>query len=139
MEIFIKNKKGLRAAAARLLDLTEGKKILAFYGSLGAGKTTIIKALCNLLGASDITSSPSFTLVNEYLTEDGKSIYHIDFYRIKNTEEVFDIGLEEYLFGVSYCFLEWPEVVEELLPPGTVRINIKVGKSEERILEIALT
>jgi len=84
-----------------------------------------------------MTSSPSFTLVNEYRTPEGDSLYHIDFYRIKNTEEVFDFGLEEYLYGESYCFMEWPELIEELLPSGTVKVRINVGKYEERILEVS--
>jgi tRNA threonylcarbamoyladenosine biosynthesis protein TsaE len=137
MEIIVKHKKDLPSAVMRLLEHSGGSRIFAFYGSLGAGKTTIIKAICNLLGASDITSSPSFTLVNEYRTPDGDSLYHIDFYRIKNTEEAFDFGLEEYLYGGSYCFMEWPELIEELLPSGTVKIRINVGKYEERILEVS--
>ncbi len=137
MEIIVKQKKDLPFAGRRLLELSAGSRIFAFYGSLGAGKTTIIKAICNLLGASDMTSSPSFTLVNEYRTPEGESLYHIDFYRIKNTEEVFDFGLEEYLYGGSYCFMEWPELIEDLLPAGTVKIRINVGKNEERILEVS--
>ena len=137
MEIIVKHKKDLPFAGRRLLEHSAGSRIFAFYGSLGAGKTTIIKAICNLLGASDMTSSPSFTLVNEYRTPEGESLYHIDFYRIKNTEEVFDFGLEEYLYGGSYCFMEWPELIEELLPAGTVKVRINVGKNEERILGIS--
>jgi len=137
MEIIVKQNKDLPFAGRRLLELSAGSRIFAFYGSLGAGKTTIIKAICNLLGASDMTSSPSFTLVNEYRTPEGESLYHIDFYRIKNTEEVFDFGLEEYLYGGSYCFMEWPELIEDLLPAGTVKIRINVGKNEERILEVS--
>ncbi len=137
MEIIVKHKRDLPSAVRRLLEHSGGSRIFAFYGSLGAGKTTIIKAICNLLGASDMTSSPSFTLVNEYRTPEGDSLYHIDFYRIKNTEEVFDFGLEEYLYGESYCFMEWPELIEELLPSGTVKVRINVGKYEERILEVS--
>jgi tRNA threonylcarbamoyladenosine biosynthesis protein TsaE len=139
MNIYIKNKNDLQAAAIKLLELSEGRRIFAFYGSLGAGKTTIIKALCSHLGAGDMTSSPTFTLVNEYRTDNGNLLYHIDFYRIKNTEEVFDFGLEEYLYGESYCFMEWPEMIEDLLPDGTVKVRIRVGKNENRTLEISLT
>ena len=139
MEIYIRNKKNLRAAVRKLLDISEGRKVFAFYGSLGAGKTTIIRVLCNMIGAKDITSSPTFTLVNEYRTDKGGVLYHIDFYRIKNTEEVFDFGLEEYLYGESYCFLEWPELIEDLLPENTLRIRIIVGNNEERILEVSIT
>ena len=97
---------------------------------MGAGKTTIIKAICEVLGAVDIVSSPTFTLVNEYKTSKGESIYHIDFYRIKKHEEVFDFGIEEYLYSGSYCFMEWPELVEEILPPETVNVRITVDENE---------
>ena len=103
---------------------------------MGAGKTTIIKALCKNLGAIDIVSSPTFTLVNEYKTSGGESLFHIDFYRIKKQEEVYDFGLEEYLTGDSYCFMEWPELVEELLPEETVRVRIIVDNDEQRVLSL---
>jgi len=136
MRILINDKKHLPAAARKLLDQTGEKKILAFYGSMGAGKTTIIKAVCKVLGAADLVSSPTFTLVNEYRTRTGESLYHIDFYRINKKEEVFDFGIEEYLSSGSYCFMEWPELVEDILPPETVRIKITVGGNEERMLDI---
>ncbi len=116
MKILIKDKKHLPAAAKQLLKHCGERRIFAFYGSMGAGKTTIIKAVCQELGAIDIVSSPTFTLVNEYRTSGGESLYHIDFYRIKKQEEVFDFGIEEYLTGESYCFMEWPEIIEEILP-----------------------
>ncbi|MCE5346828.1 MAG: tRNA (adenosine(37)-N6)-threonylcarbamoyltransferase complex ATPase subunit type 1 TsaE [Bacteroidales bacterium] len=137
MEIVIKDKKHLHSAARKILEYCGNNKIIAFYGSMGAGKTTIIKAVCEVLGALDIVSSPTFTLVNEYRTSEGNSLYHIDFYRIKKQEEVFDFGIEEYLSGNSYCFLEWPELVEEILPPGTVCIRITVDEKEQRILSIS--
>jgi tRNA threonylcarbamoyladenosine biosynthesis protein TsaE len=135
--ILIKDKKQLPVAAKRILEFTSGQKILAFYGSMGAGKTTIIKAVCKALGAKDIVSSPTFTLVNEYKTNKGEVLYHIDFYRIRKMEEVFDFGIEEYFLSGSYCFMEWPELIEEILPPETVRIRIAVGKNEQRILKIS--
>lgn len=137
MNILIEDKRHLPAAVKQLLHQTPGRKIYAFYGSMGAGKTTIIKAVCKYLGAVDIVSSPTFTLVNEYKTTEGESLYHIDFYRIKKQEEVFDFGIEEYLAGDAYCFMEWPELIEELLPPDTVRVNISIEKNEERILSIS--
>jgi tRNA threonylcarbamoyladenosine biosynthesis protein TsaE len=136
MEILIKDKRHLPAAARELLNHSADKKIFAFYGSMGAGKTTIIKALCKNLGAIDIVSSPTFTLVNEYKTSGGESLFHIDFYRIKKQEEVYDFGLEEYLTGDSYCFMEWPELVEELLPEETVRVRIIVDNDEQRVLSL---
>jgi tRNA threonylcarbamoyladenosine biosynthesis protein TsaE len=134
--ILIKDKKQLPVAARRILEYTSGQKILAFYGQMGAGKTTIIKALCKALGAEEIVSSPTFTLVNEYRTNKGTTLYHIDFYRIGKMEEVFDFGIEEYFASGSYCLMEWPEIIEEILPPETVRIRIKVGDKEQRIIEI---
>ena len=136
MYITIKDKKHLHSAARELLRLFGKNKIFAFYGGMGAGKTTIIKAICEELGAIDIISSPTFTLVNEYKTEGGETIYHIDFYRIKKQEEVFDFGIEEYLTGDSYCFMEWPELVGDILPPETVNVRITVDDNECRLLDI---
>ncbi|MGB8491904.1 MAG: tRNA (adenosine(37)-N6)-threonylcarbamoyltransferase complex ATPase subunit type 1 TsaE [Bacteroidales bacterium] len=136
MKILIRDKRHLPAAAKKILDQTSGKKLLAFYGPMGSGKTTIIKAICRVLGSPDIVTSPTFTLVNEYRLPDGGSIYHIDFYRIRKKEEVFDSGIEEYFSRGSYCFMEWPELIDEILPPGIARIKITVGEQEERILDI---
>lgn len=134
MEIIIKDKRHLHEAAKEFLKYCVDKRIFAFYGSMGAGKTTIIKAICEVLGAIDIVSSPTFTLVNEYKTSTGETLYHIDFYRIKKQEEVFDFGIEEYLTGDSYCFMEWPELIEEILPTETVKIKIAVDEFEQRTL-----
>ena len=137
MNILIKDKRHLSAAAKQLLRYSGDKKIFAFYGSMGAGKTTIIKAICENLGAVDIVSSPTFTLVNEYRTSTGETLFHIDLYRIKKQEEVYDFGIEEYLTGESYCFMEWPELIEELLPPQTLIIRISVDNNEQRILSLS--
>jgi tRNA threonylcarbamoyladenosine biosynthesis protein TsaE len=137
MEIVIKDKRHLRAAAKQLLEHSGYKKLYAFYGAMGAGKTTIIKAVCEFLGARDIVSSPTFTLVNEYKTSLGETLFHIDFYRIKKQEEVYDFGIEEYLSGDSYCFMEWPELVEDILPPETVKVKISVDDKEQRFLFIS--
>jgi tRNA threonylcarbamoyladenosine biosynthesis protein TsaE len=135
MKIIVKNKRGLLSAANKLLKYAGEKRIIAFYGTLGAGKTTFIKTICESLGAIDIASSPTFTLVNEYRTREGESLFHIDFYRIRNISEVFDIGIEEYLYGENYCFIEWPEMAEGLLPENTLKARITVGINEERIIE----
>lgn len=137
MKIEIKNKKALHSAAEQLIKGHINSRLFAFYGAMGSGKTTIIKAVCEYLGAEDIVTSPTFTIVNEYMTGRGESIYHIDFYRIKNITEVFDSGIQEYLSCGSYCFVEWPELIEILLPEDTVKIRITVGENEERILETA--
>ena len=136
MRILIKDKKYLPAAARKILEHTSGKNLLAFHGSMGAGKTTIIKAICKVLGAGDIVTSPTFTMVNEYRTNKNEIIYHIDFYRIKKAEEVFDFGIEEYFSSGSYCFMEWPELIGGLLPPETVKIKITIGEMDQRIIDI---
>lgn len=136
MKIVIKDKRDLHKAAMKFISSSKRQKIFAFYGAMGAGKTTIIKAICKVLGAEDLVSSPTFTLVNEYRTTGGDPIYHIDFYRIRKTEEVFDFGLEEYFSGGYYCFMEWPELIEEFLPPETIRVRVTVEEDEQRIVEI---
>jgi tRNA threonylcarbamoyladenosine biosynthesis protein TsaE len=137
MLISIKDKRHLNKAAKTFLEATEGNKIFAFYGTMGAGKTTFIKSVCEILGSVDIISSPTFTLINEYRTEKGESLYHIDFYRIKKQEEVFDFGIEEYFASGSYCFMEWPELIEEILPPETVKVRISANSDESRTIEIS--
>lgn len=111
--------------ARKLLNAYPGKRIFAFYGGLGAGKTTFIKAICRELGATDNALSPTFALINEYHTIEEESLYHFDFFRINNLEEVYDIGYEEYFFSGNYCFIEWPELIETLLPEDTVKIVIE--------------
>jgi len=138
MKIKIKHLKDLPDEVQRFLDHAGNYRIYAFYGPMGAGKTTIIKAICTQLGATDVVSSPTFTLVNEYSTEQGESLYHIDFYRINNLSEAFDFGIEEYLSSGSYCFIEWPELAEAILPDHTVRVKITVGEKDERIIEFSL-
>ena len=99
-------------------------KVFAFYGKMGAGKTTFIKAICEELGVSDVITSPTFALVNEYTAGNGAAIYHFDFYRIKKLEEVYDMGYEDYFYGGNLCFLEWPELIEEILPEDTTKVTI---------------
>lgn len=104
---------------------------------MGSGKTTLIKSICEELGVIDVVQSPSFAIINEYKTKSGESVFHIDFYRIRKKEEIFDIGYEEYLFSGSYCFIEWPELMEDLLPDGVVRIGIDVdGGTGERVIRL---
>ncbi len=136
MRILIKDKKYLPAASRKILEHTSGQKLLAFYGSMGAGKTTIIRAICKVLGAGDIVTSPTFTMVNEYRTNKNETIYHIDFYRIKKIDEVFDFGIEEYFSSGSYCFMEWPELIGGILPPETIKIKITIGERDQRIIDI---
>jgi tRNA threonylcarbamoyladenosine biosynthesis protein TsaE len=125
-------------AAEEMLHALGEKRVIAFFGEMGAGKTTFIKALCEVLRVSDVTSSPSFGLINEYKSSGGTTVYHFDFYRIRDIEEVYDLGYEEYLYSGSYCFLEWPEKVESLLPGDTVRVKISVNEKGGRVLQFSL-
>jgi tRNA threonylcarbamoyladenosine biosynthesis protein TsaE len=126
------NEPDLLPAAEKLLATYPKQRIFAFYGKMGAGKTTFIKVISSLLGAVDVVQSPSFAIINEYRTSKGESIFHFDFYRITKQEEVFDIGYEDYIYSGSYCFIEWPELVEELLPISTVKVKIK-GEDQRQI------
>lgn len=103
-------------------------RVFAFYGDMGAGKTTFIKAICKHLGATDVINSPTFSIVNVYDSLNKGPLYHFDFYRIKKPEEIFDIGYEDYLFSGNYCFLEWPEKVENLLPRDIIKVKIEVNE-----------
>lgn len=128
--ILLKNILELPSAAKSILEFAGGKKIFCFYGELGAGKTTLIKEICKQLGVKDSGSSPTFSLINEYDAGSGKVLYHFDLYRLKTEAEIFDIGYEEYLFSGNYCFIEWPEKIEKLLPKDVVKIRIEVNGSE---------
>ena len=128
----------INAAAAEFLKELGDRKIVAFYGSMGAGKTTFIKAICDVLGVTDTVNSPTFAIVNEYLAASGSSIYHFDFYRIKKIEEAYDFGYEDYFYSGDLCLIEWPELIEELLPEDTVRVNIEEIETGERILQYPL-
>ena len=123
-------------AARELIETLHDKRIFAFYGEMGAGKTTLIKALCRILKVTDVTSSPSFGLIYEYRTRGSDSIYHFDFYRIEHLEEAYDLGFEEYMDGSQYCFIEWPDKVASLLPPETVNVNMTIVGNNERTLEV---
>lgn len=123
-------------AARELIEALPDKRIFAFYGEMGAGKTTLIKALCRVLQVTDVTSSPSFGLIYEYRTRGSESVYHFDFYRIEYLEEVYDLGFEEYIDSGQYCFIEWPDKVASLLPPETVRVDMTIVGNNERTLEV---
>jgi len=132
MILSIPNESGLLPAAEKLLATYPGHRVFAFYGMMGAGKTTFIKVISSFLGATDVVQSPSFSIINEYKTINGDSIFHFDFFRIRKTEEVFDIGYEDYIYSGAYCFIEWPELMEGLLPDDVVRVRIN-GENERRI------
>lgn len=123
MEIEIKDLEHIREAARTFVEAMGEHHVFAFYGSMGAGKTTFIKAICEELGVEDVVTSPTFAIVNEY--EGSVPIYHFDFYRIKKLEEVYDMGYEDYFYSDGLCFIEWPEMMEELLPDNAVKVSIK--------------
>ena len=125
-------------ASRKLLEAFPDSRVFAFYGEMGAGKTTLIKALCRALHVTDVTSSPSFGLIYEYRTSGSNSIYHFDFYRIEHLEEAYDIGYEEYIDSGFYCFIEWPEKIASLLPPETVNVYLQILDNNERTLEAGL-
>ena len=125
----------LQKSARMLLDHFPEERIFAFYGAMGAGKTTFIKALCQELGSGDYVTSPTFALINEYSTNDGSVIYHFDFYRIKKLEEAFDLGYEDYIYSGNYCFIEWPEMIESLLPEGIIKVRLQETNHSARSLE----
>ena len=134
MTITIKDITGLADAAQEFIAQMGDNKIFAFYGSMGAGKTTFVKALCEAMGVTDTVNSPTFAIVNEYDTPSGRPIYHFDFYRIKRLGEVYDMGYEDYFYGRGLCFIEWPELIEELLPEDTVRVNIEEQPDSSRLI-----
>lgn len=131
MKIEVNTLPELSSAAQALLAFAGEEKIFIFEGGMGAGKTTFIKALCAQLGVSDVVNSPTFSIVNEYAAADG-IIYHFDFYRIKNLQEAYDIGYEEYFYSGNRCLIEWPELVAELLPESYIKIEITIISPTQR-------
>ena len=120
----------------QLLALASDVPVWCFNGEMGAGKTTLIKAICDQLGVTDSMSSPTFSVVNEYETKNQETIYHFDFYRIKNEQEALDIGADEYFYSDNYCFIEWPEKVGNLLPEHYVEISIKLVDANKREINL---
>jgi len=135
VQIQIPDLSALHHAARLLLENFPEEKVFAFYGAMGAGKTTLIKAICRELGSEDNITSPTFALINEYTTNSDFLIYHFDFYRIKKLEEAYDLGYEDYIYSGNYCLIEWPEMIEPLLPEGIVEVRIQVLENGSRQLE----
>ena len=132
MEIKITNIAQIDEAARQFVGQIGDRRVFAFYGGMGAGKTTFIKAVCEELGVQDVITSPTFAIVNEYAGRE--TIYHFDFYRIKKLEEVYDMGYEDYFYSGSLCFIEWPELIEELLPEDAVKVSIVEQEDSSRIV-----
>lgn len=135
MEIRINSLEQINEAAQQFVDEMGENKLFAFYGKMGAGKTTFIKAVCEQLGVTDVINSPTFAIVNEYLDGEGMPIYHFDFYRIKRPAEVMDIGFEDYVGSDFVCFMEWPELIGEYLPEETVKVYIEEMEDGSRIVK----
>ena len=161
MEIKIQDIEHIREAAREFIEQIGDHRVFAFYGKMGAGKTTFVKAICEELGVEDVITSPTFAIVNEYTTSPvpskggeclagnksaspssplGRSgevsIYHFDFYRIKKLEEVYDMGYEDYFYSGALCFIEWPELIEDVLPDDAVRVNIEEQPDGTRLVSI---
>ena len=141
MDIRIDHIDHIRDAARQFLSVVGNIKhaphVIAFYGSMGAGKTTFIKALCDELGVGDVVTSPTFAIVNEYTAADGRALFHFDFYRIRRLEEVYDMGYEDYFYrSDALCFIEWPELIEELLPDDALRVDIGEATDGARIVTL---
>jgi tRNA threonylcarbamoyladenosine biosynthesis protein TsaE len=134
----INSLKELQQAARSFIELTRGKRKFAFYGPMGSGKTTLIKAICKELGASSLVTSPTFSLVNEYTLGNGEVLYHFDLYRINNIEELYDLGYEEYFYGDNYVFIEWAEKAESLLPDPVTRVIMQEVTPDKRLLSVDL-
>jgi len=135
MQIEVKNLEALQSAARKFIGQMGNRSVFAFYGRMGVGKTTFIKAVCKELGVTETVTSPTFAIINEYRGRDGEPIYHFDFYRIHKLEEVFDFGYEDYLYSGYICFIEWPELVEQILPENTVKLLIRETNSGSRMIE----
>ena len=135
MEIIINNLENIREAARAFIDAIGDHKVFAFYGSRGAGKTTFVKAICEELGVEDVIPSPTFAIINEYSSREGV-IYHFDFYRIKKLEEVYDMGYEDYFYSGALCFIEWPELIEEVLPEDAVKVSIRENADGSRTVQL---
>lgn len=136
MQIKINSTEELKQVAHELLAFANGKKFFIFEGDMAAGKTTFIKSLCEALGVEDVVSSPTFSIVNEYESNNGP-VYHFDFYRLKSQQEAYDIGYEEYFYSGNYCLVEWPSKVEDLLPEEYIKVQITAMGNQQRLFEFS--
>ncbi|MFT3979637.1 MAG: tRNA (adenosine(37)-N6)-threonylcarbamoyltransferase complex ATPase subunit type 1 TsaE [Ferruginibacter sp.] len=125
-------------AAAAFLEQVKGRKVFAFHGEMGAGKTTLITTICKALGVEEVTGSPTFSIINQYKTNNGLTIYHMDLYRLKDEEEALQAGVEDSFYNSDYSFVEWPEKAPDLFPPGTVHCFLSLAPQNTRKLQIKL-
>jgi len=133
-EVIIRDLADIDRAAMEFLEKIGDNKLIAFYAPMGSGKTTFTTAICRVLGVTDPVCSPTFTIINEYLTAEGESIFHFDFYRLTKESEAMDIGLYDYLDSGCLCLMEWPENIEGLLPEETLAVHINVNPDKSRTL-----
>ena len=136
MEFIIDNISELGKVSKEIIKLTKKNNLIVFYGKMGAGKTTLIKTVAKDLGVIDNITSPTFSIVNEYLTEQDETIFHFDFYRIEDIEEALDFGVEDYFSSKKICLIEWPQIIEPLLPDNLVTVNIEILENKQRKIEI---
>ena len=137
MEIKINSLDSIHEAAKQFIAAMEDNTVFAFYGKMGAGKTTFIKAVCEELGVTDVINSPTFAIVNEYRSDEtGELIYHFDFYRIQKIDEVYDMGYEDYFYSGALCFIEWPELIEDVLPGDAVKVCIEEQADGTRSIQM---
>ena len=134
MDIIIKDIEHIREAAREFIKQIGDRHVFAFYGKMGAGKTTFVKAICEELGVEDVITSPTFAIINEYTTGEGDTPFHFDFYRIKKLEEVYDMGYEDYFYSGALCFIEWPELIEDILPDDAVHVSITEQEDGSRLV-----
>lgn len=135
-EITVNGLGDLPEAAEEILDALDGRNVVAFFGTMGAGKTTLIREICEQLGSEDVVTSPTFALVNRYNSANGRPIFHFDFYRIEHPEEAFDMGYEEYFYSDGLCLVEWSERIEDLLPDDVMKVEIEVVSPTKRHITI---
>ena len=136
MKLLLKDLSDIDIIAKKFIENMGARNVFAFYGEMGAGKTTLIKAICNALDVNETVTSPTFAIINEYKRSNGEPIFHFDFYRIKDMEEAYDFGYEDYFYSGQLCFIEWPELVEPLLPENVVKVQIVIEDNGQRSISV---
>jgi tRNA threonylcarbamoyladenosine biosynthesis protein TsaE len=137
-EIICNHQGEISAAAQEIVDFCQHERIWIFKGRMGAGKTTFIKEIARLMGVGDLVSSPSFSIINEYINDQGQSFYHFDFFRVNQQEEAFELGVEEYFYSGNYCWIEWPEKISDYIPEKFALISIEVGNNDKREISLQI-
>ncbi|HEY4787862.1 MAG TPA: tRNA (adenosine(37)-N6)-threonylcarbamoyltransferase complex ATPase subunit type 1 TsaE [Bacteroidales bacterium] len=135
MKLLLPSLDKLPSVAREFLEKTKGQKQFAFYGNMGVGKTTFIKEICSQLGVLQVVTSPTFAIINEYNTRDNQVVYHFDLYRINKIDELFDFGYEDYIYSSNYCFIEWPERAEEVIPNHVQKVTLSEMPDGGRVIE----